>query len=607
MINCTVLFRILIGIVLISLCYSGIAQDSLLMRDSINQVLILASKLESDDHTRKELLQDDGLVQSLNKESAVQLQSNGPGFLATPLIHGFGARHTAILWNNFNIQSPINGTFDLNLITGFDKVSYIDKSTSAYLGTASLAGAILLDYDDQIEDTQISLSYSSIENLRLGFSHDIKSSKFESNIQVDYISNNNAFDYEWAASKSVWQSLVNGFDVKFNNEYQINDNLTWQANVWLQEFDREIPSSLVSTIQVAEQSDNNYRYNTSLNYSNKDLSGVLSYARFYEELNYATPGVDSKAKNTVNALNLSISKSKHLLNLSHRQDEADANFFEGVINRKLTTLSYRFKHHWSTNLNSTIVLTEERFDDDWSPLIFDVSTRYLSNNIELSLALNRAYNVPTLNDLYWPQGGNPNLLPESSLGFDLDFRMKVNREISLSIDPYYKSVNNWILWSPGDQFWTPKNQRSVTARGVDIALDFRFSKALSGNLNTSLNSTTVSKELRFKDLEGKQLIYVPRVKSSLMLNYSVDSWSLKPELFYFSKRFVTTDNEGVLPSYSLVNLSIDKQVKIDNKNRLRIGIKGFNILNNVYQQVQFYPMPLRYFEFNLKYKIERNE
>lgn len=607
MINCTVLFRVLIGIVLIGLCYSAVSQDAIPLQDSINQVIVIASKLDADQHNKTQLTSASSIIESLNGEGAVQLQSNGPGFLATPLIHGFGARHTAILWNNFNIQSPINGTFDLNLLTGFNDVSYIDKSTSAYLGTASLAGAILLNQSNNTKLTQLSLSLNSLDNVEFEIMHDFEYSKLKSNINAKLLNNNNAFNYKWAGSESSWYSSISAFDIKSENEYQISNNLILQANIWLQEFDREIPSSLVSAGGLAKQSDNNYRYNASLNYSSNDLSGAISYAHFSESLNFATVGVDSRAKNNVNAINLSLTKAEHLLNLSYRQDNANANFFSSIINRNLATISYRYRQHWSPYLFSSITLAEERFDEVWSPLIFDVSTTYTLNDLGLSLSFNRAYNVPTLNDLYWPQGGNPDLLPESAVGFDLDFSYAFSKAIKLSIDPYYKTVDNWILWSPGDQFWTPKNQRSVTAKGVDLTIDFSLGKNINGKLNTAYNSTTVSKELRFNDLEGKQLIYVPKIKSSLWLDYTVNKWTIKPEVRFYSKRYVSTDNESWLPSYAIVNLKIEKEITIGLKNKISIGLKGYNMLNTDYQQVQFYPMPLRYIELKINFKIDRNE
>lgn len=45
-----------------------------------------------------------------------QIQQNTPGGLQTFLHHGLGNRHLSVLWQGINIQSVINGSYDLSLI-----------------------------------------------------------------------------------------------------------------------------------------------------------------------------------------------------------------------------------------------------------------------------------------------------------------------------------------------------------------------------------------------------------------------------------------------------------------------------------------------------------
>ena len=578
------------------------AQERLLS-DTTETIVIEASKINLASQSLK--TEDSNLATAINNTSPIQLQSNGPGLLSTALIRGFGARHTAILWEEFNIQSPINGTFDLSLINGFNKVSYTNKSLSAYIGTASLAGAIILDQNNATKATKVALSLSSTDNFNVLFSHSFQVSKLNSSFQLAWIENDNKFNYEWGGERNKWITQVKGRDLKWNNELQLTNQLQLNANIWVSLFDRQLPSSLSSTITFANQVDNNYRYNAGLVYTSATLNAKINYAHFDEQLNYFADVVDSRANNKVDAINFSLSKSKHLINLSIRQDKVDANFFSEIITRKLTSLSYQYSHQWSKGLISKIVLGEQLFDSDWSPLLFDFSTSYFTNNFEAALSVNSAYNIPTLNDLYWPQGGNSSLLPERSYGLDFNIKYAFNDGLDIEVDPYIKQVSNWILWTPGDQFWSPKNQRSVISKGFDASLNYSISNMLLGGLLVSLTNTTISKESTFQELVGKQLIYIPKWKSTLWIDYQWNNIHLNPSLLLVSERFTTTDNQSSLPGYSIVNFEISSPIKLKSNQEVRIGIIAYNLLNTDYQQVQFYPMPLRYFELNINYKIKR--
>lgn len=76
----------------------------------------------------------------------------------------------------------------------------------------------------------------------------------------------------------------------------------------------------------------------------------------------------------------------------------------------------------------------------------------------------RNYRFPTLNDLYFQPGGNPDLQPEHGFTYDGGVSFAFAKEGRYAVhgeatwfDSY---IDDWILWIPlgGKQdFWTPKN------------------------------------------------------------------------------------------------------------------------------------------------------
>src|SRR5690606_5715624 len=83
----------------------------------------------------------------LEMESPIFIKSYGLGSLATTSFRGGSANHTAVLWNGFNIGSPMNGQIDLSLVpVGIaDEVSIQYGGASALWGSGAVGGSVLLN------------------------------------------------------------------------------------------------------------------------------------------------------------------------------------------------------------------------------------------------------------------------------------------------------------------------------------------------------------------------------------------------------------------------------------------------------------------------------
>jgi iron complex outermembrane receptor protein len=133
---------------------SGFAQqDSVHL---IDQVLIQAEvrtihlhqglKHESIDSTTLANSLNLSAAEILNRMSSVYIKSYGGSGLASSSFRGGSANHTAILWNGFNLQSPVTGMMDLSLIPAglFNSMSLQYGGKSAVWGSGAVGGAIHL-------------------------------------------------------------------------------------------------------------------------------------------------------------------------------------------------------------------------------------------------------------------------------------------------------------------------------------------------------------------------------------------------------------------------------------------------------------------------------
>ncbi|RMG53989.1 MAG: hypothetical protein D6722_29680, partial [Bacteroidetes bacterium] len=91
--------------------------------------------------------QTGSLAQLLGQEGYAFMKLYGPGRLATPSLRGSGAAHTAVLWNGWNLSSPMNGQLDFSLlpVSLLDQVKVQYGGQGALLGSGAVGGAIHLD------------------------------------------------------------------------------------------------------------------------------------------------------------------------------------------------------------------------------------------------------------------------------------------------------------------------------------------------------------------------------------------------------------------------------------------------------------------------------
>jgi iron complex outermembrane receptor protein len=232
----------------------------------------------------------------------------------------------------------------------------------------------------------------------------------------------------------------------------------------------------------------------------------------------------------------------------------------------------------------------------------------LKEKLILSYSLGNNYNLPTLNDLYWYQGGNPNLKTEKIIQQESSilYEDKINKKISIQIKStyYHQKVNDQIQWLPSStsSLFTPQNIAKVQQEGFQtklsttikpdshqtIFIQARYNYTHAINTSNPLETTY-----------GKQIHYQPLHTTSLLTSYSYKSWTLLASHQYFSKRFTTSDNQIHLVPYQLYNLQLDKKISIQKVN-LNLSLACNNLLNTHYEAIQWYPMMGRYLELRVR-------
>ena len=262
----------------------------------------------------------------------------------------------------------------------------------------------------------------------------------------------------------------------------------------------------------------------------------------------------------------------------------------------------------------SLVLREEMSGDKWAPLIpafFIDGLISRKGNVMAKASVSRNYRFPTLNDLYFLPGGNPNLKNEHGFSYDAGVSFDVVKKgiykLSGSASWFDSRIDDWIIWLPTTKgFFSPRNVKKVHAYGVEVKADFTVQPAkdwlldLNGSYSWTPSINEGEKMSPADQSVGKQLPYVPEHSASLTGRLSWRTWAFIYKWAYYSERFTMSSNDytltGHLPPYFMSNISLEKMLSFKPLDvQLKLAVN--NLFDEDYLSVLSRPMPGINFEF----------
>ena len=543
------------------------------------------------------------LLGTLETQSFATIRTGGPSVISTFLHRGMASRHVAVLWGEFNIQSIVNGTYDLSLIrNSFDDAKFYQNGTSALTGNASIAGALSLENKFHSKNTSaIGISATSTKNVSLMLKNKFNHKNYSHHLVLNRTSDKNEYTYknggikltQSAAKFSIWA-------LNYEGQYLVSNNFSLRGGIWLQNADRNIPPTKTSVGIIQKQKDANYRSFLKWSYYiSNDIKLSIRSAYFDELLRYEAPGINSLAESKIiNGSVDFIHNSGLTLSTQFRSDQVVASFFTPVHNRKTVAVFGDYKTKINT-IEIGLSIRPEWVDNNLQPLIMGVRvSKEFSNSLSSTIRYNKGYTLPSFNDLYWPTGGNPNLDTERSHEVDLGFKYKYGSvgSKSIGLNFYLNLIDDWIQWTPIEGFFQPVNQRKVRNLGFEVKLEesvqVGISSQIQGKLMYSFTDSRLAKHYFNTDNEGKRTVFVPQHKFTGQISWVNPSFVIHIRPLYYSKRYDTVDNSSFVPGYFLAEFEAIKKIKIKDI-EINISLAIENSLNNDYENIRFYPMPLR--------------
>jgi vitamin B12 transporter len=570
------------------------------------------------------------LSEIISITTPVFIKSYGPGGVASISFRGAGAGHTQLTWNEINVNSPMLGQSDLSLIPAAfaDEIKIYSGGASMFVSTGGLGGSINFENKPEWKlqnCLSADLGAGSFGNYSLAARSRTGSDKFQSVTRAMIQSAENDFRFlNSTASSPSYEKRKNAESQRkaFMQElYFRKKRSVTSARLWYQKADRNLPSGiLMAGGQGESQSDEFMRTMVDHSMYNGQSSLDFTFALISDRLSYLNRNASIDSRNHSVSLTAKVAgeslignKTRLKIVLNHELNSITSVNYSNSKTRNLSTVTASLRRVFGDNIGAVVLVRQ--MADNGKLLIPDFSLaldfrlfKERENNLKLNFSRNSK--VPSMNDLYWNPGGNPDLKNEYSysneISWDIKGKISEHIEIKADIAVYSNKIRDMIQWRPGQfSYWSPVNISSVNAQGTEAAVNLGYtvnSFTVKLYAQHAFTSSHIVNSAEGSDTEGKQLIYVPmnHFNSGLRVAYRglYASWIS----CYTGKRFITADNTQYLPSFILNNLSAGVILK-SGKNSFDFSLKADNVFGMNYQAIAYYPMPGRSFLFSVTYQL----
>ena len=596
----------------------------------------------------------------LSENTSVFIKNHGRGALATASFRGTAPSHTQVSWNGLNINSPMAGMVDFSLIP-----VYIIDDLVLNHGAASLAdrsGGIggSIHINNQADwSRKNSLAYMQgigsyrtfDEFLQVG----LGGKKIRSMTRIYH--NRSKNDYTFT-NRGI--AIIDPETGEISNPIDTNDFASYlrygllqelyyrpgskhmiSLKYWGQYADRTIPKPTTyegpDNSNLNNQVDRDHRLVADWKYYGERGKVMIRTGYSDKQLDFQqmnrVPGLgqipaiwsESRQQSLYNTLSYSGDAANDLswegkMDMNYHQvesaDSVSGTGYTGI--RKEYALMFSIRKGFADRVNLNLLLRQEWIDGNRAPFIpyLGMDLRMI-RGVDLLLKANiaRNYHAPSLNDLYWQPGGNPELLPEE--GYTIEGGIYYQEEftshlLKTELSLYRSQINNWIIWLPSDRgFWEPRNIRSVLSKGLEYNIQWSgFLSEFSYRISATYAYTSAVNQgdpLVWSDESyGKQLVYIPLHSGNVMVHLGWGNFFLSYQFNAYSERFTTSSNDisrrDRLYPYYMNDLAAGSNFSLKRVD-FSLEFKIYNLLNESYHTILYRPMPGRNYQLVLKIQI----
>ena len=539
---------------------------------------------------------------------------------------GTASVHTLFLVNGLRLNAPQNGLVDLGLLTGeaFEQIEIVRGGQSGLYGADAVGGLVNL------------VPRRSSDSLSMGVTAETGSfglwaGRANASWSMGELSIAGGLGYEESAGDFRFVGSVNGQERVLKREgadsqfgtgflhllFPLTSHTSVSVFTNVSQATRGSPGPYTGSVaRTARLEDRNIQTSGQMVASLESL-GSLSVSGGYQHSSQhfvdltLSPGIDERYENSsiAFAAQWDVPISSSVLGVvvaDATEDRVEARQIDGGPGRTrwgLSTGMEIFSRVLAPLLPRMSIYPTVRYDQfsdlggRWSPRCgFNLWLRD-DGAVKLRASAGTSYRVPNFNELYWIDGGNPALKPETALSWDAGMAIAFDAAGRQLVD----FGGFWISMRDRVTGWPPVN----LSRSILTGLEMMWRWSLTPDGVYSMVTMTMTRAINGSEAyEGTQLPYVPLLEARAVIGGRFGNLRGEMAILSMSRRYTTLDNALALSSdpfavfsmwleyaFPLMEAHVCARVDVD------------NVLNADYEIVTPYPMPLRTVRLGLRFDL----
>jgi len=529
------------------------------------------------------------------------LVTEGSGKMLSSLrVDGASAAQTAVVWNGLKLNNALNGQIDMTLVPSSLMNMGLVNLGSSYFGANSMAGTLLLGQSQLDSQFVLDANYGSFGNKNITLIKSIRSKYLKQHIGIaghHSINNYKYTSYQFGKEeKRLENADARLFHFLYGNEIQLHKYWLLESNVWFVHSNRQLPPTSLTSNDSSYQKDESWRVQVGAKYQNEAFKFKLSNAISVDNLNYVNPNIniDDRYKTLQQVHRV---EGEYQINGSYSISAA-----YGIENQKsYLNISKSLLNHLSSvkmkysrkNRLIALVGSANIYSLGYHVFNYQISGHQRIKAWQFGFTHGTSFRPPTLNDLYWPTGGNTSLKPERGA----QYRVSIQRFLIKSPKGYVKvsgNVNalhfdNQIVWRPtvDPQIWSPFNINESFNLSQKVKMHAKwFGKKDKGSLMVCYNHTDANVTGFLAN--APQILFTPEHIFSLVVQEMFGQNQFQFTSQVQTKNFTNNDNTEFIPSFMVLGVRYDRTFLM-NRYRFYFGVN--NLTNAQYERVQRRPLP----------------
>ena len=583
------------------------SNPTVMAKEALSPLIITAGRISEDPArissdvsiiTEKEIRQSQALTVAELLKAQVGLDvvsQGGAGKVTSVFIRGGNSGHTLVLIDGVRVGSATTGMFDWGFLSTADieRIEIVRGAQSSLYGADAMGGVVQIFTRKGKRGVQIT---TSAEAGSYGTTSESLSLSGLTEAGVDYTLSASGMETDGVSAAASGTERDSYRQTSFSGRVGIpvgdgnmelvirqtdgnngldgwgpSDTLNYTSDtkqtLGSVKFSYPISDTLDSSLQLSRSKDKVISRDPATAFNNSDFRTQIDQLTWQNHLNMDNIsllfGVDIHHDKGV-------SSSSNLDN----KTKQTAGFASIAWSTELVDMNASIRH--DRNSASTNKTTH-KFGAVLHPL----------DGLKLSANYGTGFKSPSINDLYFPTTGNPDLRPETSRGWDAGINYESNNkglDYSLSavwFSQRYRDLIRWAPIAPGSWTWSPANIDAATSRGLELSGRFAYGPAYIHAGWTFLNAKNSA--------DGSWLTRRAKDSGSVVIGADISGLHAEAMVNIVGPRFSAANNSSPMAGYHKSDIRISYAIS----DIWTINGRIENIEDKIYEEVDGYGVPGR--------------